>query len=191
MKKDVTKLVGVVLSLVIAGGMLKAQPDLGVAGKGENPANRDAAQRAAQREAARAARKAPNQRALDKLAERETARQELKLERLPRYLNAYGIRDEKIQQAVQAHLKASLKERENITRVQYQLRRLLVMPNTIEAQIKAASADLIQAEKSYEAAFEKSRTELDQKIAYTKNARLEAALLAVGALDSKGMAGAL
>jgi hypothetical protein len=180
-----------VLSLVIAGGLLKAQPDLGVAGKGENPANRDAAQRAAQREAARAARKAPNQRALDKLAERETARQELKLERLPRYLNAYGIRDEKIQQAVQAHLKASLKERENITRSQYQLRRLLVMPNSIEAQIKAASSALIQAEKSYEAAFEKSRAELDQKIAYTKNARLEAALLAVGALDPKGMGGVL
>lgn len=191
MKNDVKKLAGVVLSLVIAGGLLKAQPDLGVAGKGENPANRDAAQRAAQREAARAARKAPNQRALDKLAERETARQELKLERLPRYLNAYGIRDEKIHQAVQAHLKTSLKERENITRAQYQLRRLLVMPNSIEAQIKAASAALIQAEKSYEAAFEKSRTELDQKIAYTKNARLEAALLAVGALDPKGMGGVL
>ncbi|HEY0073911.1 MAG TPA: hypothetical protein VGB77_07415 [Abditibacteriaceae bacterium] len=191
MKKDAQKLVGVVLSLVIVGGILKAQPDLGVVGKGENPANRDAAQRAAQKEAARAARKAPNQRAIDKLAERETARQELKLERLPRYLNAYGIRDEKIQQAVQAHLKASLKERENITRSQYQLRRLLVMPNSIEAQIKAASGALIQAEKSYATAFEKSRIELDQKIAYTKNARLEAALLAVGALDPKGMAGAL
>lgn len=191
MKKDVKKLIGVVLLLVMVGGILRAQPDLGVTGKGENPANRDAAQRAAQREAAKAARKAPNQRALNKLTERERARQEQKLERIVRYLNAYGIRDEKTQQAVQAHLKAALKEHENVTKAQYNLRRLLIMPNTIEAQIKEASAALVQAEKAYTVAFEESRLELDQKIGYSKNTRLEAALLAIGVLDPIGMGSTL
>ena len=188
MKKDVKKLVGITVSLFVLGGILRAQPDLGV-GKGENPANRDAAQRAAQREAARAARKAPNQRALDKLTEREATRQKQRLERVPRFLNTYGIRDEKTQQAVQEHLQATLKERESLIKAQYQLRRLLVMPNTIEAQIKEASRSLLQADKDYTAAFEKSRAELDQKIGYSKNTRLEAALLAIGALDPKGNPG--
>lgn len=187
MKKDVKKLIGVAFLLVMAGGILRAQPDLNVAGKGENPANRDAAQRAA----AKAARKAPNQRALDKLAERERVRQEQKLVRIVRYLNAYGIRDEKIQQSVQAHLKTALKEHESVTKAQYNLRRLLIMPNTIEAQIKEASSALVQAEKAYAVAFEKSRAELDQKIAYSKNTRLEAALLAIGVLDPIGMGSTL
>jgi hypothetical protein len=199
MRNDVKKLAALAAALTISGsllvgGILQAQPDLGVGGKGENPANRDAAQRAAQRaaqkEAARAGRKVPNQRALDKLAERDAARQEQKLERLPKLLNAYGIRDDKTQEAIVLHLKSSLKERQNVVKAQYNLRRLLVMPNTIEPQIKAASVALQQAEKDYAAAFEKSRAELEQKIAYSQNARLEAALLAIGALDSKSVAGA-
>jgi len=176
--------------LVVAASILKAQPDLGTAGKGNNPANRDAAQRAAQK-AAKDKQKANanGERLLDKLAEREADRQEQRLERIPKYLNAYGITDDKTRDAIMTHLKNTSSERQEVTKAQFRLRRLLIVTNTIDAQIKEASDALRKAEKDYEAAFQKSLADLDKKISYSKNLRLEAALLALGALDPKGVIG--
>ena len=193
-KKIVTvKFATLVVSVMIAGTALNAQPDLGAAGKGANPPNRDAAQREAQRAAKKANKDkqtANGDKLLDKLAEREAARQEQRLERVPKYLNAYSITDEKTQNAIMEHLKNTSSQRQEVAKAQYKLRRLLIVVNTIEPQIKEGSAALRKAEKDYEDAFQKSLGELDKKISYTKNARLEAALLALGALDPKGIIGA-
>ena len=188
MKSNPKKLAITAVCLIISGGILNAQPDLNAVGKADNPANRDAAQRAAKK-AAKEKQKDGGQKTLDKLAEREAERQEQRLERVPRFLNAYSVTDEKTQEAIMAHLKSTSEERQEVTKAQYKLRRLLIVKNTIEAQITEASEALRQAKKDYEAAFEKSLTKLNQEIAYTKNPRLEAALLSLGALDPKGIIG--
>jgi hypothetical protein len=184
MKSKTIKLVGIVVGLIFVGRILQAQPDLGVVGKADNPANRNRAQPAAKEN-----KKVDAQKLLDKLAEREAEREEQRLERMPKYLSTYGVADAKTQSAILAHLKRTSVERQEVAKAQYMLRRLLVLKNTIEAQIKEASDALRKAEKDYEVAFEKSLVKLDQEIAYKKNARLEAALLALGALDAKGIIG--
>ncbi len=183
------KFATILVALMVSGTISKAQPDLGATGKSNNPPNRDAAQRAAQK-AAKEKQRANGDKLLNKLTEREADRQGHRLERLPKYLNAYGITDAKTQDAIMAHLKNTSTERQEVTKAQYKLRRLLIVASTMESQIKEASEALRKAEKDYETVFQKSLTDLDKKVAYTKNVRLEAALLALGALDPKGIIGA-
>lgn len=189
MNRNTKNFAALVAFMMVTGRFLSAQPDLNAAGKGQNPPNRDAAQRAAQK-AAKEKQRANGDRLLDKLAEREVQRLEQRLERVPKYLNAYGVTDEKTQQAIVAHLKNTSQERQQVTKAQYKLRRLLIIQNTIEPQIKEACEALRKVEKEYDAAFQKSLGELDKKIGYGKNIRLEAALQALGALDPKAVIGA-
>lgn len=173
---------------------LQAQPDLKAAGKSQNPPNRDAAQRAAQKAAQKAAKeekRGNGQKTFDKLAAREAERQEQRLERIPRYLTAYGITDEKVQQAILAHVKNTQNAHQNVSQAQLKVRHLLLVKSTLEPQIKQGIADLRKAQNDYEATFQKSLSDLNEKIAYNKNPRLEAALLSLGALEPKGISGVM
>ena len=160
-----------------------AQPDLNNAPKAENPANRkaNAAQRAEQKKALKEAGvKAGN------LKERNARRLELRLERLPRVLINLGITDAKIQQTIVDHCRTAIAGREAIAEAQQNLRRSLSDKTVPDAQVKAAVNALQSTRKEYEAAFAKSLDELDKKISYRKNMRLESVLLSIGALDPYG-----
>lgn len=155
-----------------------AQPDLNNAPKAQNPANRNAGQARGERKLL----KAP-----DAVANREAKRRELRLERIPKMLTALGVTDAKTQEAVTAHLAESGKARASLLAAQYALRRALIIKDTPDAKVKAAVATQRQAYQDYQAAFKKSLATLDEKIGYTKNARLEGALLAVGVLELEAM----
>jgi Skp family chaperone for outer membrane proteins len=174
--------------LALATGVLcgaaSAQPDIN-AGKAENPANRNAAQRAQKLE-----RKAGKEGAAATLLERENKRRQLRLERLPKSLTSLGVTDAKVQDAVVTHLKDVSKTQSAVLEAQIKLRRSLLLKTTPEAQLRADSAAVSQAKKDYEAAFQKSLDALDKKINYSKSPRLEAVLLSLGALDPDGLNGA-
>jgi len=171
-------------SLLLLCGVALAQPDLTNAPKGENPPNRNAAAKAA----ARAGKKAlPGA----DLKERNAKRIELRLQRVPKMLTTLGVTEAATQDAVAAHFQAVLKAREPLQEAQLKLRRVLVSKIASDAQIKAALDAQRAARKDYETAFQKALDDLDKKVSYTKNTRLEAALLAIGALDPDGVTAAL
>jgi hypothetical protein len=160
-----------------------AQPDLNNAPKAENPMNRKAA--AAQRAAEKKALRVDGAK-VGNLQERNAKRLELRLERLPRVLIMLGITDTKTQESIVEHFRSALKSRESIAEAQQKLRRALSDKTLPDAHIKAVSNEPQTARKVYEAAFAKSLDELDKKIGYRKNMRLEAVLLSIGALDPYG-----
>ena len=156
----------------------QAQPDLTIHGKGDNPPNRAAAAAALMKKA-RLKQDAAQ-------VERGEKRAEQRIEKLPKYLALFGVTDAKTQDAIAEHMRVTSKARDPLMTAQLQLRRLLALRTTSDAEMKKALDDHRAARKDYEAAFHKSLDDLDKKIGYTKSPRLEATLAAMGALDPEG-----
>ncbi len=164
-------------TLLMAGAAV-AQPDLKTAPKAVNPPNRNTVNLANRAE--KKALKAD-------LQQRTAKRIELRLERLPKILAALGITDEKTQNSVAEHFRTVLTARKPLMEAQLQLRHALIVKTTSDTQFKGLLEAQRAARKAYEAAFQKALDDLDGKIAYRKMPRLEAALVAAGALDPDGV----
>ena len=121
------------------------------------------------------------------LLQRDAKRREQRLERMPRVLAALGVTDTKTQEAITDHLNAAATAYNPVLEAQMKLRRALAIRATPEALIKTAMDDVRNAKKTYAATFQKSLDALDKKISYTKNSRLEGALLTLGVLDPDGI----
>ena len=155
-----------------------AQPDLNVTGKAVNPGNRKAVVGDQEKKA--------RLKQFAEQAERYGKRAELRVEKLPKYLASFGVPDAKTHEAMAGHMRLTAKARDPLVALQLQLRSLLARTATTEAEIKKSVDEQRTARKEYEAAFRKSLEELDKKINYSKNPRLEAALAALGVLDPDG-----
>ena len=164
-------------TMLLAGAAL-AQPDLKTTPKAANPPNRNVAN---------AANKAERKALKADLQQRTAKRIELRLERLPKTLMALGITDEKTQEIIAGHFRTALAARKPLMEAQLQLRRALIVKTTSDTQFKGVLEAQKAARKAYEAAFQKALDDLDGKISYRKMPRLEAALLAAGALDPDGV----
>ena len=171
-------LLSILSATLILGTAALAQPDLKAAPKAANPPNRNAANRAAQvdKKALKAA-----------FHERTAKRIELRLERLPKTLALLGIADDKTQELIAGHFRIVMTAREPLLEAQLDLRRALIIKTTSDTQFKAAIEAQRTTRKAYEGAFQKALDDLDAKIAYRKTPRLEAVLLAIGALDPDGV----
>lgn len=155
-----------------------AQPDLNVTGKAVNPGSRKVVTPEQEKKA--------RLKLVNELAERNGKKAELRVEKLPKYLSAYGVTDTKAHEAIAEHMRGTAKARDPLVVIQLDLRRLLALRATPEAELKKIIDAQRVARKDYEAAFRKSLEELDKKIGFSKNPRIEAALAALGALDPEG-----
>ena len=160
------------LATIGATGVLRAQPDAGIMGKGDNPiANQRPKMTPEQRQAAREKRHQEMQ------ARRETNLRET--------LTAAGFPDKILQDAVIAFSDAQNKERgDNHDKIR-QLNQA-VRNNATDAEIAVilkAISDQAQADKDQRT---KALKELDAKIGYTTKPRLEAVLTIAGIIGENG-----
>ena len=172
------KIIALCAATLFLSGAALAQPDLKVTPKAVNPANRAAAN-----EAARAAKKALKA----DFQQRLTKRIEVRLQRLPKTLAALGVTDEKTQEVIAGHFRSVLMARGPLLEAQMQVRRALLVKTTSDTQFKSVLDAQRVARKAYETAFQAALDDLDGKVAFRKTPRLEAVLLAIGALDPDGL----
>lgn len=168
----------VLSATLILGAAALAQPDLKATPKAANPPNRNALNGGAK----------ADKKALKAAFHERTAKHiELRLERLPKIVALLGIADDKTQEVIVGHFRTVMTAREPLLETQLDLRRALITKATSDTQFKAVIEAQRTARKAYEGAFQKALDDLDAKIAYRKTPRLEAVLLAIGALDPDGV----
>lgn len=112
------------------------------------------------------------------------------LQRLRSALEAQGINDERIKEAILAHAEAMEKLRQNITAKSQPLR-ANIPPNTAlaDAQFNVLLNEYLAAVEDYSIAREKSERELNEKVGYTKKPRLHALLLTMGVIGDAPQTG--
>jgi len=109
-------------------------------------------------------------------------RQEQSEERLRNVMKENGITEPADQNAVLAYLADELEARRPLRQKGMKLQEALSDSNTTDAQIKALVDDYHNAQKVEEQRRIKAQNDLDAKIHYTKNPRMEGFLMLMGVL---------